>query len=198
MIPNFEAAGDALPENGVIVVEHYWHPRLRATPQQPAENTSMAFFRRLRVADKCWCGSGKKFGKCHRRADDWTFVALDPDQRASSPIVLYERQYPVADFEKTRAALMQGEGFAVVLDAPQQATWSVLAVPIIENEIGRLSLGTVELDGQHLHFEANSEKRFEWLNAQIERLLGDLIGAGITHKADPQQQFHRALKGRER
>jgi hypothetical protein len=194
MIPNFEAAGDALPENGVIVVEHYWHPRLRATPQYPAENTSMAFFRRIRAADKCWCGSGKKFGRCHRRTDDWTFVTLDPDQRAYSPIVLCERQYPVADSEKTRAALIQGEGFAVVLDAAPQTAWSVLAVPIIENEIGRLSLGTVELDGQVLHFEANSETRFQWLSARIEQLLGGSIGAGTTHKADPQKQFHRARR----
>src|ERR687886_739738 len=87
---------DATPAKGVIVVEYYWERGTR---------NSYASFKRIRAADKCWCGSKRNFARCHRRDDDWSYVALDPDQRAYSPVVLIERKYSCPDEQQVRARL---------------------------------------------------------------------------------------------
>src|SRR5262245_3040238 len=113
MLPQYESFLDATPEKGVILVEYWWQPPNRlngGTRRSDAgisigAKTSMIFFKRILVADKCWCGSGRAFGKCHRRDDDWTYVTGDPDRRAYSPVILYESLFPKVNFAHARNIL---------------------------------------------------------------------------------------------
>ena len=121
MLPQYESFLDATPEKGVIIVEYWWQPpnRLNGGTRCSTDNlsvgakTSMIFFKRVLASEKCWCGSGKAFGKCHRRDDDWSYVSLDPDRSTYSPVVLVERLFPKVNYAHARQQVL-GRQTAVV------------------------------------------------------------------------------------
>lgn len=197
-LPQFEAFLDATPEKGVIVVESWWQPpsrlhaaRRRSTASFPVgAKTSMAFFKRILVADKCWCGSGRAFGRCHRRADDWTFVTLDPDRRAYSPVVLVERSFLKVNPLHARRLFAADKRWLCVAWEDTHAAWALPAHPPIVNEIGQLVIGTVQVTERLIVLETNSEKRLEHLTRQLGQLLGTDLGDGETRRADPQNIVH--------
>jgi hypothetical protein len=198
MVPEYESFLDATPEKGVIVVEYWWQtpnrlyaPR-RKTPAPVAvgDKTSMVFFRRILVADKCWCGSGRAFGRCHRRHDDWTFVTLDPDRQAYSPVVLVERTFPSANPVHARRVFSQDRRWLAVEYEPQRAVWALPAHPPVVNDIGQMVIGTVEISSLGARVETNSEERLEHLAGQLELALGVRLGHGETRRVVPQTAFH--------
>lgn len=197
MLPNFEAFLDATPEKGVIVVEYWWQasnrlnsPRTRTSHGAPiGTRTSMVFFKRILAADKCWCGSGRAFAKCHRRDDDWTYVSLDPDRRAFSPVVLLERTFAQINPVHVRERFARDQRWLCIEWEDARAAWALPAHPPIVNEIGQLVIGTVEISERGLRIETNSEKRLELLSSHVTHLLGSQIGQGETRRADPQQTF---------
>lgn len=198
MIPNFEAFLDATPEKGVIVVEYWWQapnrlnmPRARGSPDAPVGiKTSMVFFKRILAADKCWCGSGRPFSKCHRRDDDWSYVSLDPDRRAYSPVVLLERTFTQVNPLHVRQVLANDKRWLCIEWEDDRAAWALPAHPPIVNDIGQLILGSVEITKQGIRIETNSEKRLDLVTAHITHLFGQQIGKGDTRRADPQKTFH--------
>ncbi len=191
MLSNYEAFLDATPEKGVVVVEYYWQrpPPLLAKEGKGGSQTSMIFFKRILAADKCWCGSKKQFARCHRREDDWTYVTLDPDQRAYSPVVLLDHLFGRFDYEKIRAALTESKDLLPLEDDADHAAWAFPMTPRITNEIGTLLLGSIELSRHEFRLETNSERRFGELTIRIGELLGRAVGAGKTRRTEPQQGF---------
>lgn len=205
MVPQYESFLDATPEKGVITVEYWWQApnRLNAGSRRNAAGipvgakTSMIFFKRVLAADKCWCGSGKAFGKCHRRADDWTYVSLDPDRSTYSPVVLLERIFPKINFTHARQHLATDKRLLCIDYATERAEWTVPAHPPIVNDIGQLVVGSIEITHHGLRLETNSEKRLEHLTGSVTQMLGDL-GKSETRRAEPQKTFapHSSALGR--
>ncbi len=222
MLPQYESFLDATPEKGVILVEYYWQPPTRLNPTRRGNlfptpsprrrggdgssspiqrgelavgtKTSMVFFKRILAADKCWCGSGRAFSKCHRRADDWTYVALDPDRRFYSPVVLLERTFPNIHFAHACQQLANDKRLLCVDYSAERAEWALPAHPPIVNEIGQLVIGSVELTPRGLRIETNSEKRLEHITGAISQILGTNLGQGTTRRAEPQKTF--SIRGR--
>lgn len=196
MLPQYESFLDATPEKGVILVEYWWQPpnRLNGAARRNAAGltigakTSMIFFKRVLASEKCWCGSGKAFGKCHRRDDDWTYVSLDPDRSTYSPIVLLERLFPKINFAHARQHLSNDKRLLCIDYTTARAEWAVPAHPPIVNDIGQLVIGTLELTERGLRIETNSEKRLEHLTGSVTQMLGDL-GKSETRRAEPQKTF---------
>lgn len=197
MIPDFQAFLDATPEKGVIVVEYWWQapnrlnaPRAHTSDDLPVGvKTSMVFFKRVLASDKCWCGSGRPFSKCHRRNDDWTYVALDPDRRAYSPVVLLERTMNEGNPAHLRQLLSKDKRWLCTEWETERAAWALPAHPPIVNDIGQLVIGTLEIGDKHIRIETNSEKRLQLLTAHVEQLLGHPIGRSETRRTDPQKSF---------
>lgn len=204
MVPQYESFLDATPEKGVIIVEYWWQApnRLNGARGNIAgmvigTKTSMVFFRRVLAADKCWCGSGKAFSKCHRRADDWTYVSLDPDRRTYSPVVLLERVFPKINFAHARETLAREKRLLCIDYNTERAEWCIPAHPPIVNDIGQLVVGSFEITPRVLRIEANSEKRLEHLTGIANEMIGDL-GKSETRRAEPQIVFSPARAGRKR
>lgn len=153
----------------------------------------MIFFKRVLASEKCWCGSGKAFGKCHRRDDDWSYVSLDPDRHSYSPVVLLERRFPKINFAHARHHFASDKRLLCIDYYADRAEWAIPAHPPIVNEIGQLVIGSVELTHHGLRIETNSEKRLDHLTGTVSQLLGDL-GKGETRRAEPQKTF--AVPGR--
>jgi hypothetical protein len=153
----------------------------------------MIFFKRVLASEKCWCGSGKPFGKCHRRHDDWTYVSLDPDRHTYSPVVLLERHFPRVNFAHARLHLTADKRLLCTDYDTHRAEWAFPAHPPIVNDIGQLVIGSVELTHHGLRLETNSEKRLEHLTGAISQMLGD-PGKSETRRAEPQKTF--AVPGR--
>lgn len=207
MLPQYESFLDATPEKGVILVEYYWQApnRLNAAARRnPAgltigTKTSMIFFKRVLASEKCWCGSGKAFGKCHRRNDDWTYVSLDPDRSTYSPVVLFERIFPKINFAHARQHFANDKRLLCIDYGTARAEWAVPAHPPIVNDIGQLVIGTFEVTPRGLRIETNSEKRLEHLTGSVSGMLGDL-GKSETRRAEPGRTFApppaRSLKGK--
>lgn len=196
MLPQYESFLDATPEKGVIIVEYWWQApsRMNGAARRShagvmvGAKTSMIFFKRVLASEKCWCGSGKLFGKCHRRDDDWTYVSLDPDRTTYSPVVLMERTFPKINFAHARQALANENRLLCIDYETERAEWAIPAHPPIVNEIGQLVIGRVELTHNGLRLETNSAKRLEHITGSVTQLLGDL-GKGDTRRAEPQQTF---------
>jgi SEC-C motif len=197
LIPQYESFLDATPEKGVIVVEYWWQPSNRLNMSSKRRDagtpiggkTSMVFFKRILASEKCWCGSGKNFAKCHRRADDWTYVTLDPDRRLNSPVVLLERSYPGINFAHARRQLAADRRLLWLDDGADRAEWALPAHPPIVNDIGQLVLGSIEITARGLRLETNSEIRLEHLDGAVRQLLGANLGTGETRRAEPQKIF---------
>ncbi len=149
----------------------------------------MVFFKRVLAADKCWCGSRRAFSKCHRRDDDWSYVTLDPDQRAYSPVILFDRIYNGVDPARIHILLDAANQFLRIDSAEPRASWAVPAQPAIKNEIGDLIFGAIELAPTQLHLETNSEKRFDYLTSHLEALLELDSNHSETRRAEPQRSF---------
>ncbi|MGB8647685.1 MAG: SEC-C domain-containing protein [Anaerolineae bacterium] len=202
MIPNFESFLEATPDQGVIIVEYYWQPPLAPSRKRGrgdtanGRKTSMIFFKRLRATDPCWCGSKRHFGRCHRREDDWTFVTFDSDQQSYSPVILLERTFTHSDFAGIRESLEANESLLPIESNGDHATWAIPYQPLIENEIGKLILGTVTLDKRELLLETNSEHRFDHLTGMLREWLGDSIRAAHTRRAEPQKAFGHGARHR--
>lgn len=197
MLPQYESFLDATPEKGVITVEYWWQPpsRLSAPPRQKTSpsigaKTSMVFFRRILVADKCWCGSGRTFGKCHRRSDDWTYVTLDPDRQRYSPVILVERTFRGVNFAHARKRIGGDKRFLCIDNAPARAEWALPAHPPVVNDIGQLVIGSVVVTPDGLRIETNSEKRLEHLTGIVNQLLGATLDDGETRRTEPQKTFN--------
>jgi hypothetical protein len=194
-VDNFQSFLDATPVKGVIIVEYFWQPppSERSTKKRPARdagsNTSLVFFKRILASDECWCGSKRRFARCHRRDDDWTYVTLDPDQGAYSPVVLLERTFGLADSTRVRKILEAEPGLLPVEHSDSLAAWGVPITPPLVNEVGPLILGTIGVSQNEVHLETNSEKRFGHLSARFESLFGDSVGNGATLRAEPQKAF---------
>lgn len=196
MLPQYESFLDATPEKGVIIVEYWWQSpnrlngglRRNTAGITVGAKTSMVFFKRILAADKCWCGSGKAFGKCHRRDDDWTYVSLDPDRTTYSAVVLLERVFPKINFAHARQHLVNDKRLLCIDYGDERAEWGMPAHPPIVSEIGQLILGTVEITPHGLRIETNSEKRLEHLTGAVTQLLGD-PGKSETRRAEPQKNF---------
>lgn len=196
MLPQYESFLDATPEKGVITVEYWWQAPSRlngGTRRNVAgvtvgAKTSMIFFKRVLAADKCWCGSGKPFGKCHRRDDDWTYVSLDPDRQTYSPVVLGERFFPGVTPEYARQMLAQDKRLLCIDFEPERAEWALPGHPPIVNEIGQLVIGSIIVTPRGLQIETNSEKRLEHITGIMSQMIGDL-GKGETRRAEPQKTF---------
>lgn len=194
MLPQYESFLDATPEKGVIIVEYWWQApsrlnggiRRNAAGIMVGAKTSMIFFQRVLASEKCWCGSGRNFGKCHRRDDDWTYVSLDPDRRTYSPVVLLERIFPKINFEHARQQFANDKRLLCVDYDVERAEWTLPAHPPLVNEIGQLILGSIEITPRGLRLETNSEKRLEHLTGSVTQLLGDL-GKSETRRAEPQK-----------
>jgi hypothetical protein len=198
MLPQYESFLDATPEKGVIMVEYWWQTpsRLNAKKARGAERetrgakTSMIFFKRVLSADKCWCGSAKTFGKCHRRDDDWTYVSLDPDRRTYSPVVLLERIFPHINIAHVRAQLERDQRLLPLDKTSDYAEWALPAHPPIVNDIGQLIIGTLDVSTRGLRIETNSEKRVEHMTGLVAQMLGAVLGKNETRRAEPQKTFH--------
>lgn len=196
MLPQYESFLDATPEKGVIIVEYWWQApsRLNGGVRRShggvtvGAKTSMIFFKRVLASEKCWCGSGKAFGKCHRREDDWTYVSLDPDRTTYSPVVLIERTFAKINFAHARQHLANEKRLLCIDYTNERAEWAIPAHPPIVNEIGQLVIGSVEVTHNGLRLESNSEKRLEHIAGSVAQLLGDL-GKGETRRAEPQKTF---------
>lgn len=201
MLPQYESFLDATPEKGVIIVEYWWQPpnRLnggtrRSTPGiSVGAKTSMIFFKRVLASDKCWCGSGKAFGKCHRRDDDWSYVSLDPDRSTYSPVVLVERIFSKVNYAHARQQFSADRRLLCIDYAADRAEWALPAHPPIVNDIGQLVIGSIEITPNGLRIETNSERRLEHITGTAGQLLGDL-GKSDTRRAEPQKTF--AVPGR--
>lgn len=197
MLPQYESFLDATPEKGVIIVEYWWQtPNRLNTALHRGSNTrvlgaktSMVFFKRVLAADKCWCGSTKAFGKCHRRDDDWTYVSLDPDRQTYSPVVLLERFFPKINFAHARRQFKSDKRLLGIDDAEERAEWALPAHPPIVNEIGQLVVGTLEVSSHGLRIETNSEKRLEHMTGIAAQLLAGNLGPNETRRAEPQKTF---------
>lgn len=197
MLPHYESFLDATPEKGVIIVEYWWQTpnRLNAGARHTSgahvlgAKTSMIFFKRVLAADKCWCGSGKAFGKCHRRDDDWTYVSLDPDRQTYSAVVLLERIFPHVNFAHARQQLRNDKRLLALDDSAERAEWALPAHPPIVNDIGQLVIGTIEVIAHGLRIETNSEKRLEHMTGIVAQMLGANLGPHETRRADPQKAF---------
>ena len=203
---NFQSFLDATPDKGVIIVEYYWQSHVAESSaakrkgRNSGANTSMVFFRRIRASDECWCGSKHRFARCHRRDDDWTYVTLDPDRGAYSPVVLLERSFSLTNSARLGMTLGAEKGLLPVEQSESLSAWGVPIEPPLVNEIGRLILGTIAVGQHQFHVETNSEKRFAFLLSRVEGLLGDSLGNGATFRAEPQKAFpHSAhLKRRKK
>lgn len=196
MLPEYESFLDATPEKGVILVEYWWQApnRLnaksaRASGSAPGAKTSMVFFKRVLAGEKCWCGSGRNFGKCHRRDDDWTYVSLDPDRTSYSPVVLLERIFSDINFAHARIQFKSEKRLLPIDFGDARAEWALPAHPPIVNEIGQLVIGTLEITPRGLRIETNSEKRMEHLTGVVAHMLGGDLGASETRRAEPQKKF---------
>jgi SEC-C motif-containing protein len=200
----FQSFLDATPEKGVIIVEYYWQPPTtnpcasKRRGRAGGANTSMVFFRRIRASDECWCGSKRRFSRCHRRDDDWTFVTLDPDQAAYSPVVLLERTLSQPDSARSRTILETERGLLPMEQTDFLAAWGVPIEPTIVNETGQLILGTIGISQREMHVETNSEKRFVHLMARYHDLLGAAAGNASTFRAEPQKAFPRPPSAKRR
>jgi SEC-C motif len=186
---------DATPTKGVIIVEYYWQDG-RKTPWpggghgKPAgAHASMIYFRRIRAADECWCGSRRRFSRCHRREDDWTYVTLDPDQAAYSPVVLLERTSANVNLAYLCNVLRQEPGLLQIERSDSLEEWGVPAEPFMSNENGQLILGTIGISRNQVHIETNSERRFAHLLSRFEGLIGPADGEGSTWRSEPQKAF---------
>jgi hypothetical protein len=197
VLPQYESFLDATPEKGVIIVEYWWQApnrlnsgnRRTATARALGAKTSMIFFKRVLAADKCWCGSGKAFGKCHRRDDDWTYVSLDPDRQTYSPVVLLERTFPKINFAHARQQLKTDKRLLAINESDEHTAWALPAHPPIVNEIGQLVIGTIEVTPRGLRIETNSEKRLEHMTGILTQMLGSGLGQNETRRAEPQKAF---------
>lgn len=197
MLPQYETFLDATPEKGVILVEYWWQAptRLHAAHRRGTQaaavgvKTSMVFFKRILASEKCWCGSGRAFGKCHRRDDDWTYVSLDPDRRSYSAVVLLERNFPGVDGPHARLKLASDRRLLPLDDEPARGEWAWPAHPPIVNELGQLVMGSIELTPRGLRLETNSERRLEHMTGAVTLLLGIDPGPSETRRADPQKAF---------
>ncbi len=200
MIPNYESFLDATPEKGVIVVEYYWQrtPPHLAKPGKGGSKTSMIFFRRILASDKCWCGSKKQFGRCHRREDDWTYVTLDPEQGSYSPVVILDHIFGRFEYNEIRSRLAASKELLPITDEPDHAEWAFPITPRITNDIGTLLLGSIELTPREFRLETNSERRFGELTIRIGELLGRSVGAGKTRRTEPQEGFPIGFKKKHR
>lgn len=199
MITPFESFLDATPEKGVIAVEYYWQsPSQRQDSRfkkserakRVADKTSMIFFRRILASDKCWCGSGRAFSRCHRRDDDWTYVTLDPDQRAYSLVVLLEHTFPHAQLAKISRKLITEKPYLHMGYNDEKVAWAFPASPRIENEIGQLVIGTLDITPRGLRLETNSEPRLDHILHELHALFGSTLGKGSTRRSDPQKTFN--------
>lgn len=196
MLPQYESFLDATPEKGVIIVEYWWQPpnRLNGGTRRSTSSvsvgakTSMVFFKRVLASEKCWCGSGKAFGKCHRRDDDWTYVSLDPDRFTYSPVILVERVYPKINFAHAVRQFTAERRLLCIDYTAERAEWALPAHPPIVNDIGQLVMGTIEITPNGLRIETNSERRLDHLCGSAGQLLGDL-GKSSTRRAEPQKTF---------
>lgn len=201
---NYQSFLDATPEKGVIIVEYYWQahpsPINQADRKEPrsGSKTSMAFFKPMRASDECWCGSGRRFSRCHRRKDDWTYVTLDPGHSTYSPVVLLERTYSVPDGGQLRMTLEGASGLLPVEKSESLTEWCVPIEPATVHEMGQLVLGTIGLSQNQVHLQTNSDKRFTLLTEGVRTLLGDSLGEGSTIRAEPQQAIPAARRARKR
>jgi len=197
VLPQYESFLDATPEKGVILVEYWWQApnRLNAAYRRAAgemtigTKTSMIFFKRILAADKCWCGGGKAFGKCHRRADDWTYVSLDPDRRQYSPVVLLECRFAKINFDHARTKLAHDKRLLCTYYTGERGEWAVPGHPPIVNEIGQLVIGSLEITPRGLTIETNTEQRLEHLTGLVAQMLGVALEKGETRRAEPQKTF---------
>lgn len=197
MLPEYESFLDATPEKGVIIVEYWWQAPNRLNTKKgrgtlhhaQGTKTSMVFFKRVLSADKCWCGSGKAFGKCHRRDDDWTYVSLDPDRRTYSPVVLLERVFPQVNVAHVRSQLKRDHRLLPMEEAHDHTEWALPAHPPIVNDIGQLVIGTIEVSSRGLRLETNSEKRIEHMTGIATQMLGAVLGKNETRRSEPQKTF---------
>lgn len=182
---------DASPSKGVIVVEYFWQPHScpQTAPQAPGKRASMVSFRRILASEECWCGSRRRFARCHRRDDDWTFVTLDPGQGAHSPIVLLECTFARPNPTHIRELLNNEPGLLPFQQTDSLAEWGVPIEPTFENEFGRLILGTVGVSQDKVQIETNSEKRFAYLTDRFKGLLGGSAAIDSTIRVDPQHAF---------
>ncbi len=193
MLPVLESFVDAAPEKGVIIVEYYWQPaaaggRPRAE-RSAGVRSSVVFFKRMLTTDKCWCGSGRAFSRCHRRRDDWSYVTLDPDQRAFSPVVLLDRRFTHLDISRARGCLEQDKLLLPIDGGSSRQVWGIAAQPPIKNELGQLLLGTLALDREGLVLETNGEKRLDQLSGWMQAQLGADLQTGPTRRMEPQRAF---------
>lgn len=197
MLPEYESFLDATPEKGVIIVEYWWQAPNRLNYKKsrdtshPARGTktSMVFFKRVLSADKCWCGSGTAFGKCHRRDDDWTYISLDPDRRTYSPVVLLERIFPRVNVAYVNTQLKRDHRLLPMEQAHDRAEWALPAHPPIVNDIGQLVIGTIQVSAHGLRLVTSSEKRIEHMTGILTQMLGAVLGASDTRRAEPQKKF---------
>jgi hypothetical protein len=199
----FQSFLDATPERGVITVEYYWQPRTGASPTQRSgmmagASTSMVFFKRILTTAECWCGSKRRFSRCHRREDDWTYVTLDPDHAAYSPVVLLERRFGNSNPERLCKIFEREPGLLAIEHTDSLTAWGVPAEPPLLNESGQLILGTIGIGQNQVHLETNSEKRFAYLLARFQDLLGDEAGDGSTLRAEPQKSFVQPAPSKRR
>ncbi|MGE5140717.1 MAG: hypothetical protein ACM3JD_14710 [Rudaea sp.] len=192
MLPVLESFLDAAPEKGVIIVEYYWQPALAGRP--PAEpgagvRSSVVFFKRLLTTGRCWCGSRRAFGRCHRRRDDWSYVTLDPDQRAFGPVVLIDRRFAHPEPAGLRKCLEEDRLLLPIDGGGTRQVWGIAAHPPVKNELGQLLLGTLALGRDELVLETNGEKRLDYLSEWMQAQFGDGLRAGQTRRMEPQQAF---------
>ena len=122
----------------------------------------MVFFRRIRASDECWCGSKHRFARCHRRDDDWTYVTLDPDRGAYSPVVLLSVRSASRIRPRLGMTLGAEKGLLPVEQSESLSAWGVPIEPPLVNEIGRLILGTIAVGQHQFQVETNSEKTFHF------------------------------------
>ncbi len=155
--------------------------------------TSLVFFKRIRTTDDCWCGSKRKFGKCHRRGDDWTYVTIDPDKDSYSPVVLLEHTFPLSNPSRLVQVLAGEPDLLSVEQTDTLSTWGVPIKPKVANEVGQLLLGTIGVNQDKLVLETNSEKRFNYLMNRAQNYC-ESVGGGETIRAEPQLAFPGAAK----
>ena len=199
MITPFESFLDATPEKGVIAVEYYWQPphdRPHSTVKKDtrshrvADKTSMIFFRRILASDKCWCGNGRAFSRCHRRVEDWTYVTLNPDQHAYSPVVLLEHTFHHAQLAQISRNLITEKPYLHMGYDDERVAWALPAHPQVENDIGQLIIGTLEITPRGLRLETNSELRLEHILRELQTRFGNTLGKGDTRRSEPQKTFN--------
>lgn len=200
---SFTSFLDAIPEKGVIVVEYYWQPRsleshAKKGKKASGTKTSMVYFRPMRASDRCWCGSGRAFSRCHRRKDDWTFVTLDPGSKTYSPVVLLERTFSVPTAPHLQQ-ILESDGTLLPVEGTESLTeWCVPIEPEIVNDTGQLVLGTVGLSRERVHLGTNSEKRFAHLTERFQELLGASAEEEATIRAAPLQATPKVRLTRKR